>query len=130
MAGAAYGVDNLTVVLDRNCIQNDDFVENILPMGDLAAKWRAFGWHVVEIDGHDMTQIVEALESSREARGRPTMIVAETVKGKGVSYMENNPVWHGRAPNNAETEQALAEIAAAAAERAAHWQEVIDAPGR
>ncbi len=114
MAAAAFKVDNLTVITDRNRIQNDDFIDNILPMGDLAAKWRAFGWHTVEIDGHDMVQVVEALEASRSVVGQPTMIIAETVKGKGVSFMENNPLWHGRAPNDDEAEQALAEIAAAA----------------
>jgi transketolase len=114
MAGAAFKVDNLTVITDRNRIQNDDFIDNILPMGDLAAKWRAFGWHTVEIDGHDMAQVVEALEASRSVVGQPTMIIAETVKGKGVSFMENNPLWHGRAPNDDEAEQALAEIAEAA----------------
>ena len=114
MAAAAFKVDNLTVITDRNRIQNDDFIDNILPMGDLAAKWRAFGWHTLEIDGHDMAQVVEALEASRSVVGQPTMIIAETVKGKGVSFMENNPLWHGRAPNDDEAEQALAEIAEAA----------------
>lgn len=114
MAAAAFKVDNLTVITDRNRIQNDDFIDKILPMGDLAAKWRAFGWHTVEIDGHDMVQVVEALEASRSVVGQPTMIIAETIKGKGVSFMENNPLWHGRAPNDDEAEQALAEIAAAA----------------
>lgn len=114
MAAAAHGVDNLTAIMDCNCIQNDDFVENVLPMGPLAPKWEAFGWHVIEIDGHDMAQVVSALEDSRRVVGRPAIIVAHTIKGKGVSFMENNPVWHGQAPNDQEAAQALAEICAAA----------------
>lgn len=114
MAAAAKKVDNLTIILDRNRIQNDDFVDNILPEGAIADKWRAFGWHVIEIDGHNMAQVVDALETSRTIAGKPTMIVANTVKGKGVSFMENNPAWHGRAPTRAEADQALHEICTAA----------------
>jgi len=114
MAAAGFKVDNLTVVLDRNRIQNDDFVDNVMPVGMVAEKWQAFGWHVVEIDGHDTAQIVDALEASRSMRGKPVCIVAHTIKGKGVSFMENNPAWHGRAPTDAETQQALQEICAAA----------------
>ena len=114
MAASAFGVDNLTVILDRNRIQNDDFVQEILPMGSVAEKWSAFGWHVDEIDGHDMGQMVRALEATREVRGRPAVVIAQTVKGKGVSFMEDNPVWHGRAPNDEELAQALAEVRAAA----------------
>jgi transketolase len=112
MAAAAHRVDNLTVILDNNHIQNDDFVENVLPMGPLAPKWAAFGWHVTEIDGHDMAQVVSALEASRTVVGQPAIIIADTVKGKGVSFMEDNPVWHGRAPNDEEAAQAFAEIRA------------------
>jgi transketolase len=114
MAAAGKKVDNFTVVLDRNRIQNDDFVDNVMPVGAVAEKWQAFGWHVSEIDGHNMTQVVAALESSRHVTGQPAMIVAHTIKGKGVSYMENNPAWHGRAPNQAEAQQSLHEIYAAA----------------
>ena len=114
MSAAAYKVDNLTVILDRNRIQNDGFVEEILPEGAVAEKWRAFGWHVVEIDGHDMAQMVKALEESREVKGQPAVIVAETIKGKGVSFMENNPAWHGRAPTDEELAQALREVRAVA----------------
>jgi len=117
MAAAAHKVDNLTAILDLNRIQNDDFVENVLPMGPIPAKWAAFGWHVIEIDGHDMAQVVAALEDSRRVEGVPVMIVAHTVKGKGVSFMEDNPVWHGRAPNDEEAAQAHAEIDAAGGAR-------------
>jgi transketolase len=112
MAAAAHKVDNLTAIMDVNRIQNDDFVENVLPMGPIPDKWRAFGWHVIEIDGHDMSQVVSALEASREVIGQPTIVVANTVKGKGVSFMENNPAWHGQAPNDEQAKQAYAEIRA------------------
>ena len=77
MAAAAHKLDNFTVIMDVNRIQNDDHVENVLPMGPIAPKWEAFGWHVTEIDGHDMAQVVAALEASREVKGRPAMIVAQ-----------------------------------------------------
>lgn len=114
MAANKFRADNLTAILDRNRIQNDDFVDKVMPIEPLADKWRAFGWHVIEIDGHNMAQIVAALEASREVRGQPTLVLAYTVKGKGVSFMENNPAWHGQAPNKEQAAQALAEIRAAA----------------
>lgn len=107
-------LSNLTVILDRNRIQNDDFVDKVMPIEPVASKWEAFGWQVVEIDGHDMAQVVEALEASREASDGPTLILAQTIKGKGVSYMENNPFWHGNAPSAEQAEAACAEIRAAA----------------
>ncbi|MHB1317548.1 MAG: transketolase [Anaerolineae bacterium] len=107
-------LSNLTVILDRNRIQNDDFVDKVMPIEPVSAKWEAFGWQVVEIDGHDMAQVVEALEASREAADGPVLIVAQTVKGKGVSYMENNPFWHGNAPSAEQADVACAEIFAAA----------------
>jgi len=114
MAAAGFGVDNLTCIVDRNRIQNDDFVDNIMPIEPLADKWRAFGWDVAEIDGHDMAQVVDALEASRNVAGQPALLIAHTVKGKGVSFMENNPAWHGRAPSREEADQALREICSAA----------------
>ena len=114
LAANKFGLDNLTVMLDLNGIQNDDFTANIMPMEPVVDKWRAFNWRVVEIDGHDMAQIVEALHASREPSGKPTMIVAKTIKGKGVSFMENNPAWHGRAPTDEELAQALNEVRTAA----------------
>ena len=76
----------------------------------LSSKWRAFGWRVIEIDGHDLAQIVDATARARRTRGRPTAIMARTVKGKGVSFMENNPDFHGRAPNKDEYERAMKEL--------------------
>ena len=110
MAAANWQVDNLTAILDRNGLQNDTYVADIQPLEPLADKWRAFGWHVIEIDGHDMAQVVEALETAKTIKGQPTLILAHTIKGKGVSFMENVPEWHGKAPCIEEAECALDEI--------------------
>ena len=110
MAGSKWRLDNLTAILDRNHLQNDACVENVMPIEPLADKWRAFGWHTVEIDGHDMDAIVPALEGARTVKGAPTVIIAHTVKGKGVSFMENVAEWHGKAPCKQEAEKALEEI--------------------
>ena len=110
MAAAKWRVDNLTAILDRNHLQNDYCVDDEMPIEPVADKWRAFGWNVVEIDGHDMEQIVKALEEAKSFSGAPTIIIAHTVKGKGVSFMENVAEWHGRAPCQEEADQALEEI--------------------
>lgn len=110
MAGAKWKLDNLTAIMDRNNLQNDDYVDNTMPIEPVADKWRAFGWHVKEIDGHDMGAVVEALEAAKEFSGSPTMIIARTIKGKGVSYMENVCEWHGKAPGREQADSALAEI--------------------
>jgi transketolase len=111
MASAKWELDNLTAILDRNHLQNDGFVDNIMPIEPVADKWRSFNWHVVEIDGHDMEQIVPALEAARAGKGKPTLIIAHTVKGRGVSFMENVVVWHGKAPSEEQARLALKEIA-------------------
>ena len=103
-------LDNLTVLLDYNKIQLDDFVAKILDIEPVIGKWQSFGWPVVEIDGHSIAQIEKALEQAEATKGRPTLIVAHTVKGKGVSFMENNPEWHGKAPKPAEAVAAIREI--------------------
>ena len=103
-------VDNLTVIVDYNKIQLDDFTAKILDLEPLVAKWQAFGWPVQEIDGHDLAQIDKALDQAEANHGRPSLIVAHTVKGKGVSFMENNPEWHGKAPKPAEAVAAIREI--------------------
>jgi transketolase len=110
MAAAHYSLDNLTAIVDRNRIQNDDFCDNVMRTDPLPEKWQAFGWHVQEVDGHDLSQVIEALEKAREVRGQPSVIIAHTVKGKGVSFMENNPEWHGKAPTPEQAERALAEL--------------------
>ncbi|MBI5136951.1 MAG: transketolase [Nitrospirae bacterium] len=111
MSAAHFGLGNLVVMMDRNGIQLDGFTKDILDMGDVAAKWRAFGWNTLVIDGHDMGQILDAFAKARQVTDRPTAIVANTVKGKGVSFMENNPDYHGVAPTPDEVERALAELA-------------------
>jgi transketolase len=103
-------LDNLTVILDYNKIQLDDFVAKICDLEPLVAKWQSFGWPVLEIDGHDLAQIDKALDQAEATRGGPTFIVAHTIKGKGVSFMENNPEWHGKAPKPEEAIAAIREI--------------------
>ncbi len=110
MAAAKWKVDNLTAILDRNHLQNDDCVDDLMPIEPVADKWRAFGWSLLEIDGHQMDAIVEALEAAKSHKGSPTMIIAHTVKGKGVSFMENVCEWHGKAPGEEEADKALNEI--------------------
>ena len=111
MAAPRWKLDNLTVIVDNNGIQNDTFTDDIMPVEPLADKWRAFSWNVIEIDGHKMEEIVPALESVKTIKGIPTVIIAKTVKGRGVSFMENVPAWHGAAPNDAQAQATLAEIA-------------------
>jgi transketolase len=103
-------LDNLVVILDYNRIQLDDFVARIRDIEPLVAKWKAFRWPVIEVDGHDVAQIRKALDEAEATHGGPTFIVAHTVKGKGVSFMENNVEWHGKAPRPAEAIQAIREI--------------------
>src|SRR5262245_3464268 len=103
-------LDNLCVILDYNGIQLDGVVKNILRLEPVIDKWRAFGWSVLEIDGHDLAQIDKALDQAEATRGGPAFIVAHTVKGKGVSFMENDPEWHGKAPKPAEAIAGIREI--------------------
>jgi len=103
-------LDNLVVILDYNKIQLDNFVTKILDLEPVLTKWQSFGWPVVEIDGHDIAQIVKALDHAEATRGVPTFVVAHTVKGKGVSFMENDPEWHGKAPKPAEAIAGIREI--------------------
>lgn len=110
MAAAKWKLDNLTAILDYNNLQNDYAVDEVMPIEPVADKWQAFGWNVMEIDGHNMEQVVEALEGAKTFKGMPTMIIANTVKGKGVSFMENVCEWHGKAPAQDEADQALEEI--------------------
>jgi transketolase len=104
-------VDNLTAIVDHNDLQLDGRVCDIMGLEPLADKWRAFNWHVLEINGHDMGEILKALKKAREIKGKPTVIIAHTIKGKGVSFMEGNVDFHGKAPTPQETEIALKELA-------------------
>lgn len=110
MFAPRHGLDNLCAILDANQVQQTRKVVEILDEEPLVAKWRAFNWHVREIDGHDMGQIVDALDEAELVTGRPTLIVSHTVKGKGVSWMELDPSWHGKAPDPDEAERALVEL--------------------
>jgi transketolase len=109
----AKGLDNVVAVVDVNRQQLDDSTEKILSLEPLSDKWRAFGWHVIELDGHDCGEILAAYREADATRGRPTVLLARTVKGRGVSFMEHNNEWHGAAPNAEQTRQALSELAAA-----------------
>ena len=110
MAANYHSVGNLKVMIDRNRIQNDDFLEVQMEVGDIAAKLLSFGWVVREIDGHSMPEIVDALKWAAEINDGPCAIVAHTVKGKGVSFMENNPSFHGKAPTDDEFVIAMEEL--------------------
>ena len=110
MAAAHHELGNLKVILDRNRIQNDDFCETQMRMFDIPAKWKAFGWNVKEIDGHDMNEVVEGMNYLSETNDGPSILIAHTVKGKGVSFMEDNPSFHGAAPNDEQYAQALSEL--------------------
>ena len=111
MAAAFYKLENLIVILDKNQVQQTGKTKDIMDIGDAAAKWKAFGWNVIEINGHDMEQIVKALDKSSKLKNKkPTIIISNTVKGKGVSFMELNHRFHGKAPNDEEFKKALMEI--------------------
>ena len=110
MAAAFLKADNLVAIVDYNQIQLDGFVKDIMDVAPLAEKWRSFGWHTLEIDGHNFEAIRGALAEAAATKGKPTCLVAHTVKGKGVSFMENNPKYHGMAPTKDERELALQEL--------------------
>jgi len=110
MLAAHYKLDNLVAFLDHNGLQIDGFIKDVMSPEPLADKWRAFGWSVIEIDGHDFKQIMDALDKARATKGQPTIIVAETIKGKGISFMENQAGWHGVAPNAEQVAAAIAEL--------------------
>lgn len=110
MAAAKFRLDHLTAFIDRNGIQQEGRTEDIMPLEPLADKWRDHNWHVLEIDGHDMRAILEAVREAQATQGRPTVIVCRTVKGKGVSFMENVVKYHGAATTDEELRRALAEL--------------------
>lgn len=111
MFAAHYKLDNITAIVDRNGLQIDGPTEKVMAVDPLADKWKAFGWNVLSVaDGNDISQVVDALEKAKAHRGGPTVIIAKTVKGKGVSFMENNVAFHGKSSNKEETEKALREL--------------------
>ncbi len=101
---------NLTCIIDRNNIQIDGNTEDIMPLEPLADKWRAFNWHVIEVDGHNIREIIDACKQAETITERPTVIIAHTIPGKGVSFMERKYEWHGKTPNKDELTRALAEL--------------------
>jgi transketolase len=107
MSAAHFKLDNITAIIDYNNIQLTGWTQNIMQLEPLSEKWQAFGWHVIEIDGHDFNQILSSLDEARGIKTRPTVILAHTIKGKGVSFMENKASFHGKAPSPEETERAL-----------------------
>lgn len=111
LTAAHYKLDNLCAFLDYNNLQIDGKVSEVKELAPLKDKWLAFGWNTLEIDGHDYHQIFAALDNARATKGKPTMIIAHTIKGKGVSFMEGQCEWHGKAPKKEERDKALAELA-------------------
>ena len=110
MSAAHYKLDNMVAFLDYNGLQIDGKTEDVMNLGSIVDKFKAFGWNVIEIDGHDFDQIFAALDMAKETVGKPTMIVAKTIKGKGISFMENEAGWHGTAPSDNDLERALVEL--------------------
>ena len=110
MSAAHYKLDNMVAFLDYNGLQIDGKTEDVMNIGPIVDKFKAFGWNVIEIDGHDFDQIFAALDMAKEPVGKPTMIIAKTIKGKGVSFMENQAGWHGAAPSDSDLETALLDL--------------------
>jgi transketolase len=113
MAASHYRLDRLTALVDYNRLQLDGTNQEIMEIAPLADKWRAFGWRALEIDGHNMAEILQALAEAHSTASQPTVIVARTIKGKGVSFMEDQVAWHAGAPSQQQAEQACAELARA-----------------
>ncbi|MCL5103927.1 MAG: transketolase, partial [Armatimonadetes bacterium] len=110
MSAAQFGLDNICAIIDRNRLQIDGWTKDVMNIEPLADKYRSFGWHVIEIDGHDIARIMAAFDEARDTKGRPTVIIADTVKGKGVSFMEDQAGWHGVPPKKEQFEEAIAEL--------------------
>ncbi|MCB8816211.1 transketolase [Desulfosporosinus shakirovi] len=110
MASAHYKLDNVTAIIDYNGLQIDGKTDSVMCSAPLLEKWQAFCWHVIEVDGHDIDALLAAFAEAKTVKGRPTMIIAKTVKGKGVSFMEDQAGWHGNAPSVEQGEQALKEL--------------------
>ena len=112
MSAAKYKLDNLCVIVDVNGLQIDGATKDVMPLEPLDQKFAAFGFHVITINGHDFDQILSAYQQAAATKGQPTVILAKTVKGKGISFMENDAGWHGKAPNDQQLEQAVSELKA------------------
>ena len=112
MYAGAHKMDNLIAIVDNNKVQLDGTVKEILDTGDLVAKFESFGFHVQSIDGHDVEEIADAIDAAKATPGKPHMIIANTVKGKGISFMEGRSAWHGQTPNDEQFDLAFADLAA------------------
>jgi transketolase len=110
MSAPKFKLDNLTVIVDHNKGQIDGHTYEVMDLDPIEDKWRAFNWHVIRIDGHRFEEVIPALKEAEKIKGKPVVIIADTVKGKGVSFMENVIAWHGVAPNKEETERAVQEL--------------------
>lgn len=110
MTAAHYKLDNVCAIIDYNGLQIDGKVEEVMGVASLTEKWDSFNWNTIEIDGHDFLQVTAAYDSAKQSKGKPTVIIAKTVKGKGISFMEDVAGWHGKAPNDEELQKALNEI--------------------
>ena len=112
MSAVKFQSDNLIGIVDYNKLQIDGFNSQVMPIEPIMDKWTSFGWHVQRINGHDILQIIEAIDSAKAKKGLPSIIIADTIKGKGVSFMENKYNWHGRAPTKQECDLAIKELSA------------------
>jgi transketolase len=110
MASAHFKLDNLVAIVDHNELQIDGWNRDVMNLEPLPEKWKAFGWHTIEVNGHDLSQLIAAFDEAKRVKGKPTAIIAHIIKGKGVSFMENNVDFHGKAPTPAEMEKALEEL--------------------
>ena len=110
MAASKFKLDNLIVIVDNNGVQLDGTLEEIMPMGSLKDKWSSFGWNVIETDGHSISEFSQAVDNAKELKGKPIVILAKTVKGKGISFMEGKNTWHGKPINSEEYVNALKEL--------------------
>lgn len=110
MAAAHFKVDNLVAIVDNNGLQIDGWNRDVMNLAPFAQKWQAFGWHAIEVDGNNLTELIRAFNQAKSVKGQPTVVVAHTIKGKGVSFMENKPDFHGTAPTPDEVELALKEL--------------------
>jgi transketolase len=110
MTAAHLGLDNLVAIVDRNLLQSDGLSRDVVDLGDMAEKWRAFGWHVEEVDGHDVEALLDVFQERKRPHGKPYAVIAHTIKGKGISFFENNNKWHHAKLTAEQYEQAMAEL--------------------
>jgi len=110
MAAAHYRLDNLCLTIDYNNLQIDGWAEDVMGVAPISDKFAAFNWHVIECDGHNLEELINAYKKAETLKERPTVVIAKTIKGKGISFMENVAGWHGKAPNDEELQQALTEL--------------------